>query len=220
MTSPLPPPAPPLALPVAAPAATTAAAAAAAALAAQDARLLDAWRRERTRLTSFVRRRVLDSEEAEDLLQDVMMELLEAERVLQPIENAGAWLFRVARNRITDLFRKRRPELGSSDSLAISNAAADADDLPAWEDLLPSPDAGPDARYVRDLLLDEVGHALEELPPEQREAFIAHEFDGVSFKTLAARSGESINTWLGRKHAAVLHLRRRLQAIYDDFEPD
>ena len=182
----------------------------------QDQRIDQIVARERSRLAAFIRRRVLDAAEAEDLLQDVLAELVEAERLLHPIEDAAAWLYRVARNRITDAFRRRRPERGAD--LFATAADGEADEPPSWEELLPSPDAGPEAAYLRELLLEELEQALAELPAAQREVFIAHEFDGRSFRELAARSGVPLNTLLSRKHEAVLHLRRRLQAIHDQFE--
>jgi RNA polymerase sigma factor (sigma-70 family) len=172
----------------------------------QDQRISEAIAREQPRLRSFIRRRVADPWAAEDILQDVFYELVAAYRLMQPVEQVGAWLFRVARNRIIDLFRKNRRE-----SLDSSQQAQ------GWEDLLPSPEAGPDALFARSVLMDELDAALDELPEEQREVFIAHEIEGRSFKELAAETGVSVNTLLSRKHYAVLHLRRRLQAIYDEF---
>lgn len=173
----------------------------------QDQRISDAIAREQPRLRNFIRRRVADPGDAEDILQDVFYELVAAYRLMQPVEQVGAWLFRVARNRIVDLFRKRKREAGATDS----------EEMLRWEDLLPSPDAGPEALFARGVLMDELDAALDELPEEQREVFIAHEIEGRSFKELAAETGLSVNTLLSRKHYAVLHLRRRLQAIYDEF---
>jgi RNA polymerase sigma factor (sigma-70 family) len=184
-------------------------------MAEQDRSLSAAFLRERSRLRGFIRRRVADPADAEDILQEVFYELVQAERLLRPVEQVGAWLFRVARNRITDLFRKRRHE-----QIASRDDEADAADEPAeaaLQDLLPSPDAGPDAQYARRLLLEELDDALDELPEEQRSVFIAHELEGRSFKELADESGVSLNTLLSRKRYAVLHLRRRLQAIHDEF---
>ena len=178
----------------------------------QNQRISEAIEREQTRLRNFIRKRVPNQGDAEDILQDVFYSLLEAYRLMDPIEQVGAWLFRVARNRITDLFRKKKPE-PFTDAIAV---AEDGDKL-LLEDLLPSPDAGPEAAYARAVLLDELDDALEGLPEEQREVFIAHEIEGRSFKELAAETGLSINTLLSRKHYAVLHLRQRLQAIYDEF---
>lgn len=179
----------------------------------QDQRISTVVRREQARLGNFIRSRVADPFDAEDVLQDVFSELVEANRLLMPIEHVTGWLFRVARNRITDLFRKKRPE--SFGGLPFSD---DVDDDPLrWEDLLPSPEAGPEARYARSLLLDELELAIGELPSEQREVFVAHELEGKSFKEMAAESGVSINTLLSRKRYAVLHLRERLQEMYDDF---
>jgi RNA polymerase sigma factor (sigma-70 family) len=177
-----------------------------------DLRISEVVKREQSRLHNFIRRRVPDPRDAEDILQDVFCELVEANRLLMPIEHITGWLFRVARNRITDLFRKKKPE--------AFPAAASADsvgELLQFEDLLPSPDAGPAALYARHMLLEELELALDELPDEQREVFIAHELEGRSFKEMAAESGVSVNTLLSRKRYAVLHLRERLQSIYDEF---
>jgi RNA polymerase sigma factor (sigma-70 family) len=178
----------------------------------QDQRISEVVKQEQSRLRNFIRRRVPDPRDAEDILQDVFYELVEASRLLMPIEHVTGWLFRVARNRITDLFRKKKPE-------AFSDAGVMDDDgeLLHLEDLLPSPDAGPDAVYARNVMIDELEFALEELPEEQREVFVGHEWEGRSFKELAAETGVSVNTLLSRKRYAVLHLRQRLQAIYDEF---
>lgn len=177
----------------------------------QDRRISETVVREQARLRNFIRRRVPDSFDAEDILQDVFSELVEAYRLMQPIEQAGAWLFRVARNRIIDAFRKRKPEpLGRPLALA-------SDGEPLWpEDLLASRSAGPDAAYARAVLLEELEAALDELPPEQRAVFIAHEIDGRSFKEIAAETGLTVNTLLSRKHYAVVRLRQRLREAYDE----
>jgi RNA polymerase sigma factor (sigma-70 family) len=179
----------------------------------QDRRISETVAREQARLRNFIRRRVPDRGDAEDILQDVFSELVEAYRLMQPIEHAGAWLFRVARNRITDLFRKRRPE-------PLPERAAFAEDGEALElqEVLPSPDEGPDAAYARGVLLEELEDALDELPAEQRDVFIAHEIEGRSFKELAAQTGVSVNTLLSRKHYAVLFLRERLREIYNELD--
>ena len=179
----------------------------------REQRISDVVERERSRLLSFIRRRVRDPGDAEDVLQDVFFELSEANRLLMPIEHVTAWLFRVARNRITDLFRKRRPE-----RLTTHAATDEAETGPGLEDLLPSPDAGPEARYARRLLLEDLELALEELPPEQRDVFVAHELEGRSFRAMAEESGVSMNTLLSRKRYAVMRLRERLQEIYDTFK--
>ena len=169
--------------------------------------------RESPRLRNFVRRRIADAADAEDVLQDVLVELVESYRLPRPIEDVGAWLFAVARNRIIDFFRRKRPQ-------AISAMRRDddvEDDFPPLEQLLPAADAGPEAAYVRTVLVEELAAALEELPPEQRDVFIANEIDGRSFRDLAGESGISINTLLARKRYAVLHLRARLQDIRDEF---
>src|SRR3984885_10458474 len=178
----------------------------------QDRRISEVVTREQPRLRNFIRRRVPDPGDAEDILQEVFYELVEANRLLMPIEHVTGWLFRVARNRITDLFRKKKP-------VAFSDAAIadEAGELLHIEDLLPSPDAGPEALYFRSVLLDELEFALGELPEEQREVFVAHELEERSFKELSAESGVSVNTLLSRKRYAALHLRERLHSIYDEF---
>ncbi len=171
---------------------------------------MDVVERERSRLRSFIRRRVADPWDAEDLLQDVFSKLVEADRLLMPIDHVTGWLFEVARNRITDFFRKKVP---------TRFADLDADDTDGAlniEDLLPSPDAGPDALYARKLLLDELELAVGELPDDQRAVFVAHELEGRSFKEIAEATGVNVNTLLARKRYAVLRLRRRLRAIYDE----
>ena len=178
----------------------------------QDRRISEVVKRERSRLSKFIRRRVPDPLDAEDILQDVFYRLVEANRLLMPIEHVTGWLFQVARNRITDLFRKKEPE-NFGDQAVVGEDGEIAD----FEDLLPSPDAGPEAVFARRLLLDELEAALRELPAEQRDVFIAHEFEGRSFKNLAAESGASVNTLLARKRYAVLHLRERLRSVYDEF---
>ena len=180
----------------------------------QDQRISEVVKREQSRLRNFIRRRVPDPRDAEDILQDVFYELVEANRLLMPIEHVTGWLFRVARNRITDLFRNQKP-VSFSDTVAARDE--DDDELLQFEDLLPSPDAGPEALYARNVLLDELELAVNELPEEQREVFVAHELLGRSFKEMAAKSGVGVNTLLSRKRYAVLHLRERLQSIYDEF---
>ena len=178
----------------------------------QDRRISEVVKREQSRLRNFIRRRVPDPRDAEDILQEVFYELVEANRLLMPIEHVTGWLFRVARNRITDLFRKKRPESFSDTALVDEN-----DELLQLEDLLPSPAAGPEALYARSVLLGELELAVDELPEEQREVFVAHELEGRSFKEMAAETGVSVNTLLSRKRYAVLHLRERLRSIYDEF---
>jgi RNA polymerase sigma factor (sigma-70 family) len=177
----------------------------------QDRQIAEVIAEQRPRLRSFIRRRVPNEADAEDLLQEVFYELVQAHRLLQPIDYVTGWLYQVARNRITDLFRKKKPEPFAD--RALEN---DEGENLAFEDLLPSPDAGPDALYVRGLLLDELELALAELPAEQRAVFVAHEIEGRNFKELSAESGVSVNTLLSRKRYAVLHLRRRLQSIHDE----
>jgi RNA polymerase sigma factor (sigma-70 family) len=178
----------------------------------QDRQISAIFAEQRSRLRNFIRRRVPDPRDAEDILQDAFYKLVEANRLLMPIDHVTSWLFRVARNRITDLFRKKKQETFSNASVADEDG-----ELLQIEDLLPSPDAGPEALYVRNALLDQLELALDELPEEQREVFIAHELDGRSFKELAAETGVSVNTLLSRKRYAVLHLREHLRSIYDEF---
>jgi RNA polymerase sigma factor (sigma-70 family) len=178
-------------------------------LAEQDRFFAEALERDEPRLRRFIRKRVLDAGEAEDILQDVFYELLEAYRFMKPMEQVTAWLFRVARNRITDLFRRQRP-------VSLNEPASDDESL-SLEDLLPSAEAGPDAVYARNLLFDLLDEALDELPENQREVFVAHELLGRSFKELAEETGVSMTTLLSRKHYAVLHLRQRLREMYEDF---
>ena len=176
----------------------------------QDQRISEVVKRERSRLLNFIRRHAPDPDDAEDILQDVFYRLVEANRLLMPIEHVTGWLYRVARNRITDLFRKKEPE-------SFSDLEADDEEGMQFEDLLPSPDAGPEAAYVRSALLEELRRALAELPKEQREVFIAQEFEGRSFRQIADETRVSMNTLLSRKRYAVLHLRKRLQRVYDEF---
>ena len=177
----------------------------------QDQRISKVVKREQLRLRHFIGRRVPDPRDVEDILQDVFYELVEANRLLMPIEHVTGWLFRVARNRITDLFRKKRPESFSETAVADEN-----DELLLLEDLLPSPDAGPEALYARNLLLAELELAVDELPEEQREVFVWHELEGRGFKEMAAETGVSVNTLLSRKRYAVRHLRERLRRIHDE----
>ena len=177
----------------------------------EDQRISEVVEREQSRLRNFIRRRVPDARDAEDILQDVFYELVEANRLLVPIDHVTGWLFRVARNRITDLFRRKRTES------VREPAVADEDgEVLRLEDLLPSPEAGPEALYARNLLLEELALAVDELPEEQREVFVGHELEGRSFKEMAAETGVSVNTLLSRKRYAVLHLRERLQRIHDE----
>jgi len=177
----------------------------------QDQLFSEAIARDQPRLRSFIRRHVSDNGEAEDILQDVFYELLQAYRMMKPVEHVTGWLFRVARNRIVDLFRRHRLS-------SLSNPiASEEEDSLLLEDLLPSSDDGPEAAYARTVLLEALEDALDELPEEQRSVFISHEVTGTSFKQLSDETGISVNTLLSRKRYAVLHLRRRLQTIYNDF---
>jgi RNA polymerase sigma factor (sigma-70 family) len=179
----------------------------------QNRRISETIAREQARLRHFIRKRVPDDGDAEDIVQEVFYELVDAYRLMKPVEQAGAWLFRVARNRIIDLFRSKRPAVLGNDSMLTTEDG----EAHQWEDLLPSPDAGPEAAFARSVLLEELDAALEDLPEEQRDIFVAHEIEGRSFKELSEATGVSINTLLSRKRYAVLQLRRRLQAIYSEF---
>jgi RNA polymerase sigma factor (sigma-70 family) len=179
----------------------------------QDRALAEVVAREQGRLKNFIRKWVVDEADVEDVLQDVFYELVEAQRLLTPLRQMTAWMYRVARNRMTDLFRKRR-----SEALRLNPFDGALDDAAqALEEWLPSQEAGPEAAYARQVLLEELDAALDELPPDQRSVFIAHELEGLSFKELSSRTGLSVNTLLSRKHYAVLHLRQRLRAIYEEY---
>lgn len=182
----------------------------------QNRRISETIAREQARLRQFIRKRVPDEGDAEDIFQEVFYELIAACRLMKPVEQVGAWLFRVARNRIIDLFRSKRPAVLGNDSVL----ATEDGEAHRWEDLLPSPEAGPEAAYARSVLLEELDAALEDLPEEQRDVFVAHEIEGRSFKELSEAMGVGVNTLLSRKRYAVLQLRRRLQAIYDEFGRD
>ena len=179
-------------------------------MAEQDKRIAETVSRERGRLRNFIRQRVADASEAEDIMQDVFYEFVAAYRLPEPIEQVGAWLFSVARNRIIDRFRKKKEE-------PLPEVSGEGDEGIWLDEVLPSADAGPEAAYARAVLLEELYAALAELPEDQRAVFIAHELDGRSFKELAAESGVGVNTLLARKRYAVMHLRARLQTIYDEF---
>lgn len=181
----------------------------------QERRINEAIQQERPRLRNFIRRRVADEGDAEDILQDVFYELVQAYRMMKPIEQVGAWLFRVARNRIIDMFRRAKPNQSLADPVRNDDGGSDI----TLEDLLPSPDAGPEAAFARSVLVDELESAIEELPPEQRFVFVANEIEGRSFKELAEETGVSVNTLLSRKRYAVMHLRKRLQSIHEEFVP-
>ena len=183
----------------------------------QNRRISETIAQEQARLRQFIRKRVPDEGDAEDIVQDVFYELVDAYRLMKPVEQVGAWLFRVARNRIIDRFRRKRPSILGNGAAASAEGGEPAQQ---WEELLPSPAAGPEAAYARRVLLEELDAALEELPEEQREVFVAHEIEGRSFKELSEATGISINTLLSRKRYAVLQLRLRLQAIYDEFGRD
>jgi RNA polymerase sigma factor (sigma-70 family) len=179
----------------------------------QERRINEAIQQERPRLRNFIRRRVADEGDAEDILQDVFYELIQAYRMMKPIEQVGAWLYRVARNRIIDVFRRARPQQSLADAVINEDGGSDL----TLEDLLPSPDEGPEAAFAHGVLVDELAAAIEELPPDQRLVFVAHEIEGRSFKELAGETGVSVNTLLSRKRYAVMHLRKRLQSIHDEF---
>lgn len=181
---------------------------------AQDREIAATVRRERGRLMAFIRRRVLDAAEAEDVLQEALYELVAAYRLMQPVEQAGAWLMRVARNRIIDRFRKKKPELLADQGL---EGHEDEEFSGSIEDLLPSPEDGPDALVIRELMLERIEEVLNELPREQREVFIAQELEGASFKELAERWNVTVSALLSRKRYAVLFLRKRLKEDFDEW---
>jgi RNA polymerase sigma factor (sigma-70 family) len=181
-------------------------------IADQDQLIALAMEKEESRLRSYIRNHIVDRSLTEDILQEVFCELIEAYRLMKPIEQVGAWMFRVAKNRIVDLFRRRK-----ADSLSDEVDSQDGEAAVPRVELLPSPDEGPEAAYVRTVLLEELDEALDELPEEQRAVFVAHELEGLSFKELAEESGVGINTLLSRKRYAVLHLRERLRSIYEEF---
>jgi RNA polymerase sigma factor (sigma-70 family) len=176
----------------------------------QDQFIAEALERDEPRLRSFIRKRVLDSGDAEDVLQDVFYELIEAYRMMKPMEQVTAWLYRVARNRITDLFRRQK-------SVSLSDPVTDDDESWSLEDLLPSADDGPEAVYVRNLMFEVIDEALDELPENQRDVFVSHELLGQSFKEISEETGVTVNTLLSRKRYAVLHLRKRLQEMDESF---
>jgi RNA polymerase sigma factor (sigma-70 family) len=180
----------------------------------QDLRISEAVEQQRGRLRNFIRSRVADPGDAEDILQDVFYELVAAYRLAKPIEQVGAWLFQVARNRIIDRFRKKKPE-----AVGLANGSDDEEAF-SLEEVLPSSDDGPDGVFARGVLIEELEDALAELPPEQRQVFIANEIEGRTFAEIAAETGTSINTLLSRKRYAVLFLRQRLREIYDDFNEE
>lgn len=179
----------------------------------QDQRISEAIARDEPRLRSFIRRRVPDRGEAEDILQDVFYELVEAYRMMKPVEQVTAWLFRVARNRIIDLFRRKQREAARTETETLTEDG----EAKSLEEMLPAPNAGPDSAYARNVLLEELDHALDELPPEQRDVFVAHELMGYSFKELSEEYGVGVSTLISRKHYAVKHLRERLRDIYEEF---
>jgi RNA polymerase sigma factor (sigma-70 family) len=177
----------------------------------RNQRIADVFRREQSRLRHFIRRRVPDPRDAEDILQDVFYKLVEANQLLMPIDHVAAWLFRVARNRITDLLRKKQPVLFSD----VGGRDEDVEVL--FEDFLASSEAGPDVVYARQVLMEELEAAIADLPPDQRAVFVAHEVEGRAYQELAAASGVNVNTLLSRKRYAVLRLRERLREVYEEW---
>lgn len=182
----------------------------------QNRRISETLTREQARLRRFIRQRVSDMSDAEDIFQEVFSELIAAYRLMKPVEQVGAWLFRVARNRIIDRFRRQHPAVLGNDSLSVGEDG----EASSWEEMLPSPEAGPEAAYARRVLLEELETALEELPEEQRDVFVAHELEGRSFQEISEATGIGVNTLLSRKRYAVLQLRRRLQVIHQEFGKD
>ncbi len=184
----------------------------------QDRQIAEAVRAQRGRLLQFIRRRIPDPDQAEDVLQDVFAELVESYRVLKPVEQAAAWLFRVARNRITDLYRRKKP-VSLEAEFSAAEASADGEGL-LLADLLPAPDDRPENRLLRETLMDALSDALAELPAAQRQVFVWHELEDKSFKDMEAETGVPLKTLISRKHYAVLHLRKRLQTLYDELFTD
>ena len=184
----------------------------------ENARIVAAVLAQGPRLRAFVRRQVADLSEVEDIVQDTFAELVSAYRLTKPIEHVTAWLMSVARNRIIDRFRRRSREQSIADPISIPDADSGSGTTRILDGCLAPEDVGPEAEYVREVLADELAAALDELPAEQRSVFVAHELDGRSFKELAAETGVGMNTLLGRKHAAVRHLRRRLQDIRSELQ--
>jgi RNA polymerase sigma factor (sigma-70 family) len=176
-----------------------------------DQRIADVVAQERSRLRRFIRRRIPSGQDVEDIVQDVFAELVEANRRLMPIDHVTGWLFRVARNRIIDRFRRQEPERFRDADIVTEDG-----EILRMEDLVPSADAGPESAYVQQMLLRELERALGELPEEQRRVFVGHEIEGRSFTQMAAETGTNLNTLLSRKRYAVLHLRQRLQRAFDE----
>ena len=182
------------------------------------AKLGDIIRKERGRLLAFIRRRLPDPDDAEDIVQDVFVELTEAYQLAKPIERAASWLFAVARNKISDWYRKSQPNGARTVSLDAPTFADENDDAPVLgEWLAVADDSGPESEFFRETLMDALTEALAELPADQRDVFVQHELEGRSFKDMADEWGVSVNTLLSRKRYAVLHLRERLRDLYDDF---
>lgn len=169
--------------------------------------------RQRNKLLSFIQKRVPDRDEAEDILQDVFYQFIESYRLMKPVEQAGAWLYRVARNRITDRFRKKKPErLG-----ALAGGRDENDEPLLLADLLPTDLDSPETKMMNEMLMEELTDALDQLPKAQKEIFIQHEIEGKSFAEIAEETGESINTLLSRKRYAVIFLREKLKNVYNEF---
>ncbi len=186
----------------------------AAAMTEQDDRLQQAVREQRGKLLSFIRRRIPDQEDAEDVLQDVFFELVQSYRLVKPVEQMAAWLFRVARNKIID--RYRRPKPASLEEAAAYHSAADSDEPLLLADVLPAPDDSTETAMARETIMEAILDALDELPPAQREVFVWHEFDGKTFRQMAEETGVPLKTLISRKHYAVQQLRTKLQALYTD----
>jgi len=178
----------------------------------QNAVLLEEINQQKKKLFEFIRKRVPDNEDAEDILQDVFYQFIETARAMKPVEQITSWLFTVARNKIIDLYRKKKPQAFSR----MSRANNDDPDMPELFELLHDPGDNPETRYYRGLIQNELEVSLALLPPEQRDVFTAHEFEGISFKELSVQKGLSVNTLLSRKRYAVLFLRSRLSALYQE----
>src|ERR1035437_8513463 len=179
----------------------------------QNQSIQETVKKESPRLLDFIRKRIPNADDAEDILQDVFYQLVEMNRLMKPIEEVTAWLFTVARNKITDRFRKKKPE---SLEKQLSYRKEEEGEMLNIADLLPSTDDSQDMKMFRSAVMEEFEDALDELPKEQREVFMFHEIDGKSFKEIAEITGDSVNTLLSRKRYAVLFLRERLRKLYDE----
>ena len=177
-----------------------------------NVKIMQTFGKESKRLLNFIKQRVPTNEDAEDILQDVMYEFVNTFRVMKPVEQVASWLFTVARNRITDFYRKKRPSL--LEDFTIS--AKDDGETLSLADMLPANDGSPEAKMMSDLIMTNITESLKKLPTEQRDVFIMHELEDKSFQEIADITGANINTLLSRKRYAVMFLREELQGLYID----